>query len=205
MTSSSSELLESATPEACMPLLFYFFQIHDLIKSPVSKKITWVGFLSRTAEKCLIQWVTGSLPQHLLEKNQTTHQLSISLSPCPPPEARGLPGFLTHTLPPGYSRSTAACLPSDICVCCPLWCACSTARLSPPHFLVRLQDSARMGTPQEGPPWQAHLDALPSPCFSARHSCPTYVMPSCVPSPLLCSYLFPLIPWCCFFIAITRV
>lgn len=147
--------------------------------------------------------MTGSLPQHLLEKNQTTHQLSISLSPCPPPEARGLPGFLTHTLPPGSSRSTAAGPPSDLCVFCSLWRACSTARVSPPHFLVRLQDSARMGTPQEGPPWQAHQDALPSPCFSARRSRPTYVMPSCVLSPLLCSYLFPLIPWFCFFITTT--
>ena len=81
MTSLSSELLESATPEACMPLLFYFFQIHDLIKSPVSKKITWVGFLSRTAEKCLIQWVTGSLPQHPLEKTKLPINYLLALAP----------------------------------------------------------------------------------------------------------------------------
>ena len=84
MTSSSSELLDSATPETCMPLLFFFFpQIHDLIKSPVSKKITWVGFLSRTAEKYLIQWVTGSLPQYLLEKKKKKLPLNYLLALAP--------------------------------------------------------------------------------------------------------------------------
>ena len=121
MTSSSSELLDSAMPETCMPLLCFFFpQIHDLIKSPVSKKITWVGFLSHTAEKCQYNEWQAVYPSTYWKKKQTTPQLPISLSPCPPLEARSLPGFLTHTLLPGYSRSTTARPPSDLCIYCSL-------------------------------------------------------------------------------------